>query len=577
MSLEDSALAALRGLHLAAASGAAGALLVGLLAGEGAARVRLARLARVLIPAAILAGLAWFALQAASLTQRPWPEAQILLLTGSGFGRAMALRLGLLALAFLLPTRGALAAILAAFAAQPLLGHGAAAAPLVTASGAAHALAGGLWAGCLPWLWLILGRDPEAGLRAARRFSPLGVGLVLILGFGIWGLWPLTGGFAGFFGTDYGRALLGKAALLMLMLACAGLNGVWFAPAGRVRALRISLAVEALAGILVLMTAAWLALQPPGVHDRVVWPFARRPAPEIWTDPFLRDRLLRMILPVATAGGLLLAALALLRRSGRLALGLALLAGLSLWRTPVFPAAPFLRPAAPTSFQSAEIRRNALSIPQGEALYRRDCAGCHGSDARGAGPEATGDPVWPPDLTAPWFLKALDGDWFWSIRHGTTTAGGAAAMPGFPALTDAEIWRLVDYLRARSSARSLDRRGRWGIAPAAPALRLRCQGLGGLGALDLSRPPGGALLYWGEGAAPEGVLRLDPAACGALGPDFSRSLALLAGREAVAAPEFLIDGAGRLRWFWSETPQPEALAEAAAWVRANPAPAAGHH
>lgn len=574
MQAADLALVGLRGLHLAALAGAAGALLIGLLAGEGAARVRLRGLARPLLFAAILTGALWFAFQAAAMAQKPWPEAQILMLTRTGFGRTMALRLALLALALILP-RAAPTALLAAFALQPLLGHGAATPWATSLSGALHAVAGGLWAGSLIWLFWLLGRDPEAGLKAARRFSPLGIALLLGLGAGIWGLWPLIGGIPGIFGTDYGRALLVKSALLLVMLACAGLNGLWFAPAGRPRALRVSLATEAAAGGLVILAAAWLASQPPGVHARVVWPFPLRPAAEIWTDAFLRDRLLRMILPVAAGGGLILAALALLRPARWIALGLVILAGGALWRTPVFPAAPFLRPAAPTSFQAAETRRNAVSLQQGEALYLRDCAGCHGAEARGAGPEATGDPVWPPDLTAAWFLGTRDGDWFWRIRHGMTTREGLPSMPGFPDLTDAEVWRLVDYLRGRASARSLDRRGRWGIPPAAPALRLRCAGLG---ALDLSRPPEGRLIYWGAGTAPEGVLRLGPELCGPLSAEMKEALALLAGGARPEAPEFLVDGAGLLRWFWRETPQAEALADAAEWTRTNPgAVAGGHH
>src|SRR5690606_9833956 len=101
---------------------------------------------------------------------------------------------------------------------------------------------------------------------------------------------------------------------------------------------------------------------------------------------------------------------------------------------------------------------------------------------------ATGDPVWPPDLTASFFAPTRDGDWFWRIRHGMATPDGRVSMPGSADLTDAGIWRLIDYLRARASARSLDRRGQWQQATPMPALRLQCQGQGGT--LDLSRPPG---------------------------------------------------------------------------------------
>ena len=571
MPMEELLLAALRGGHLAALAGAAGVALVAALAGEGAAQARAG--ARICLGAALALGLVWFAVQAAAMTGASWPQAQIALLD-TRFGQAMTARLALLSLALIAPW-GGFALILAALLLQPWLGHGAAAPQAVTLANAAHVLAGALWAGGLPWLWLTLRRNPQAGLRAARRFSPWGVGLVLVLGAGIWGVWPLIGGVPGIFGTDYGRALLIKSSLLLVMLACAGVNGVWLAPSGWSRGLRISLAVEALAGLLVIFVAAWLALQPPGLHDRVIWPFTRRLAPGLWEDAFLRDRLLRMALPVAAACGLLVAAFAASRRARWAALALVLTAGAALSRTPVFPAAPFLRPSSPTSFQSAETRRDVVSIQRGAGLYVEFCASCHGEGARGAGPAATGDPVWPPDLTAPWFLQTGDGDWFWRIRHGMTVKTGAASMPGFPALTDAEIWRLVDFLRAQASARSLDRRGRWGIPPAAPALRLRCAGEPR--AFDLSRPPEGAEFYWGRGEPPSGILRLDPERCGPLGSDMRASLALLSGEQVAEATEFLIDRDGYLRWISPQTPEAEALAAVVNWLRANPAAALGVH
>ncbi len=565
----DLILAAVRGLHLAALFGAAGALVVAILAQS----IWLRATARRLLLAAIGTGVVWFVWQAQMVTATGWPQAQVTMLA-TGFGRVMALRLALL-LAACLIRPAALPLVIAAIALQPLLGHGAATTREVTVSGAVHVLAGAIWAGSLPWLWLLLGRDPGVGVQSAHRFSPLGVVLVLLLGAGALGQLPLIGGIPGIFGTGYGQALLVKSGLLLVMLICAALNGIWLAPTGRAIALRRSIAVEGLAGAGVVFTAAWLALQPPGAHDTVLWPFDHQPVPGLWTDAFLRDRLIRMAMPLGVAALLLLAALVVLRHGRILSLGLVGAAGLTLSQMPVFPAAPFLRPALPTSFQTADTRRSTVSTLRGAVLFARDCSGCHGTDARRAGPDATGDPVWPPDLTAGFFRTTRDGDWFWRIRYGMRSRDGLPSMPGFPDLTDTEVWQLVDYLRALASARSLDADGRWQNPPAAPALRLRCEGMAGT--RDLSRPPEGMLIYWGRSTPPEGALHVDPGRCEAPGADMAATLDLLAGRELAPEVELLVDRGGYIRQIWEVTPDPEALAAAVDWARVTPVMSRGGH
>ncbi|MFT3688338.1 CopD family protein [Paenirhodobacter sp.] len=554
---------------MAALSLSAGGLLVSLLAGR-----RVGPGARSFLAGGVLTGVLWLVWQGGVMTGQGFPQAQWLLLTGTGFGRAMAARIGLLLLALALGRWGLLP-LLAAIGLQPLLGHGAAAEWPVALSGASHALAGALWVGALPWLWLLVRSQPEV----ARRFSPLGILLVLVLGGGIAGQWSLIGGLPGLFGTTHGHLLLAKAALLTVMLACAGLNGLWFAPDGQTGALRRSIGVEMLAGGLVLFLAALAATQVPGAHGTVVWPFEWRPVPGLWQDDFLRGRLLRMAVPVGLAGALILVALSVLRYSRILASVLVLVAAGLLWRMPVYPAAPFLRPAVPTTFQMADTRRNTVSLIAGQGVFARDCADCHGPEGGGAGPRATGDPVWPPDLTAPWFLNTPDGEWFWHIRHGMTTPEGLPSMPGNPALSDAEIWQVVDFLRANASARSLDAAGRWLIPPMAPVIRLRCEGRA---AIDLSRP-GGRPVYWGPlppgEHAPDGTIHLDPALCGTQDEAGARAaIALLTAGRADGRAGLLVDPSGHLRRIWDTMPDSGALASAVTDALANPvATMRAHH
>ena len=548
--------AGLRGLHLAALALCAGLMLIGWLQARPQPRLRLALLA------AMGSGALWLAVLAQAATDQPFPHAQWLMLTGTGFGRMMALRLGLLALALALP-RGRLALVIAATLLQPLLGHGAALPWMSRAAGALHVLAGLLWVGALPALYLLLRRDPRAGLRAARRFSPLGVGLVLMLSLGILGQWALVGGLHGLIGTTYGQLLLLKSLGLALMLACAALNGLRFAPRGQSRALRRSLTIEGGAGLLVLLLAGLLATQPPGAHATVVWPLPWRPVAWLLDEPVLREGFLAMALPAALAGALILSGLALLAWSRRAGLILMLAAAGVIWATPRLPPDQFLAPAYPTSYQHWDQRRTAASLAAGRAIYRRDCAGCHGDRATG-GPGG-------PDLSSSSLVLAFDGDWFWQIRHGIDR-NGLRAMPAQPQLSDTEIWQVIDHLRANASAHNADAEGRWLMPPAAPILRLRCAGRDR--AIDLSRPPQARMIYLGPGQPPAPVLHLPPETCA---PPEAAALAALAGLGA-ASPlvALLVDGQGHLRQSWDHPPSTKELAEAVSFATAMPARPFGH-
>ena len=72
----------------------------------------------------------------------------------------------------------------------------------------------------------------------------------------------------------------------------------------------------------------------------------------------------------------------------------------------------------------------------GAELYEISCAGCHGSDARGA---VIGPDLVSPDAPAASTLS--DEQIFGAIRV------GPGAMPGNPRLSDAQITSLVEYLR----------------------------------------------------------------------------------------------------------------------------------
>lgn len=83
------------------------------------------------------------------------------------------------------------------------------------------------------------------------------------------------------------------------------------------------------------------------------------------------------------------------------------------------------------------------SIALGRDLYAARCVSCHGSGGLGAGPLAKGLNPPPADLVTHVPLHS-DGELFGFIAGGFP----ASAMPAFTgALSDEEIWNLVNYLR----------------------------------------------------------------------------------------------------------------------------------
>lgn len=599
--MTDLALLVSRFLHLAPLIQALGGLVFLLILSPPGIRGRAAvlRLTRIGLAAALVGGLLWLLAQTVAMAGG---AALGLVLTETHFGRVFALRfLLLLAAAALLRGRsprlgGAAGCTAAALLLNPWLGHGAAAETVwLPPATAAHTLAASLWLGALVPLWLTVRADPLAGAAVARRFSRFGIACVSILAVTAILQAPLIGDLPRLIGTPYGGLVGAKLLLFAALLAVAALNRFCFtvqAATDGGRGLRASLAFETGLALLALGTAAGLASQPPAVHAQPVWPFALRPVPTLWEDAFLRDRIIRTLVPLG--GAVLLAAGAFLWRRGRWLLAGAALAAL-FW-VPDFPLKPYVRPAYPTSFQNWERARSPASLQESQTQFLASCAPCHAADARGRGPQATGVPVWPPDLTAPLYRRARDGDLFWRIKAGTHLPDGTPTMPGFgERLTADSLWGLVDYLRARGSARSFEADGRWAAPPRAPTLIVQCRTPGSAAEAEADPAhPAGALLYLDTAAtAGDRLARLaaetrppeggDVRFCRIADPDlrahWRAALALLTEGEAAAfdGSTQLIDGQGWLRRTWRSPPGAGDLAAEAAAVLATPVTVTGGH
>lgn len=582
-------LIAVRGLHLAALLSAFGTLAfaVGVApaalaaAPEQAAFVRagLCRLARWSLCFGLGSGVAWFVLQASAIGGTAGIGDTLAVLTpvatDTQFGRTVLLRLLLLLAAFLLLGRAdRLAAVLAgvALVLQGAIGHagalqGAARAGML-GSEALHLLAAGAWLGALlPLLRCLAVLPTPAAAIACRRFSPIGMAAVLLLvGSGLVQGLELIGSVPGLVGTAYGQMALVKLVLFGLMLALAAHNRLTLTDrlatrqaAGARQWLRRSIVAETILAGLVVAAAAALASSQPAVHQQPVWPFSWQPSLAAMEDPDLRQEVAGALLLLGLGVAAVVASL--VWRRGRLVAWIVLLA-VFISRLPSFGL--LLVEAYPTSFYASPTGFAAAGIVRGQVLFAVHCVACHGAGGAGDGPAAAGLRLRPADLTAPHLLDHPDGELFWWLSHGIDDPEGGLAMPGFSAaLSEADRWALIDYLRANNAGATLHREGQWLQPLPAPALPIACAdpaiadmaGLRGKAVQVIADGPGVpeppaiapqqgvAVITLHLGAAPN---RRD---CTAAASDAWQAYAVLSGvaPDALVGTAFMVDPDGWLR------------------------------
>lgn len=599
--------ALMRGLHLAAAlsllgvAGFSAWILPAARTVPGRLHTALSRLQWIGGALALLAGSAWFVLQAAVIADADtWSNiwrALPVVAAHTRFGTMLMLRLVLIAIATLagLTRFGRYPVVIlaaAALATHGAIGHAGATrgstGGALLLSEALHLIAAGLWLGALLPLWLSL-RDLRLADAAAvcMRFSPLGLACVLILaGTGLAQGLALIGGFPALFGTDYGRIALLKIALFLLALALAGINRLWLtdrlAAAGtRARQeLMVSALAEALIGLTIVTAAAFLASAVPGIHQQPVWPFSWQfTLATVGEDADFRREMLVSVALIAASVLFMVVGL-LLRRFRWMAL--ILLIAAAVWRGPSFGL--LIAEAYPTSFLTSPSGFSAGSIARGQTLFARYCVACHGPNGEGNGPAAAALRIRPADLTQPHIWGHTDGEMFWWLTHGIDDPGagpgGGLVMPGFQAaIPDEGRWALIDYVRAHSAAVSFERDPAFDTPVPAPSGPIACNGLPAaamsglhghavlaiLGATERERLPAGTVVL----AVPNEAWSATPpeaGACVATGVAAGDAYAILAGLppDQATGTTFLIDANGWLR----SVRHPGAANDLAAAIRA---------
>src|SRR3984885_2804602 len=505
MSTLENFVALLRGAHVAALVSLFGTLLFLVVVAQpamaeavtAAARVRLVllRLARISAACGLIVGFAWLTLESAviagadsaSMTLHVLPVVAL----QTQFGQWLTVRLGLLLVVFSLlcaaPLATVAATVLAAatLAIQPMLGHAGAIGGGVgielIISETLHLLAAGAWLGGLLPLFISLGILPhEQAATACRNFTPIGLAAVLILaGTAVVQVAEFMGGLPGLFGTGYGHVALVKLGLFVVLLTLAGLNRLVFtdrlagtASLAARRHMRLSVATEAVLGVLVVITAGFLASHAPGTHEQPVWPFPWRPSLDALYEPLLQQEVITAL--IAAIGAVAIAVIGLLWRRIRWP---ALAASVIILVLAVPHLDLLFVEAFPTSFYTSPTEFAATAIVHGGKLFAANCTTCHGADGQGDGPAAQSLPIRPADLTAEHLWAHSDGEMYWYISHGFEAPQGGITMLGFAGSLSSEgRWDLIDYLRAHNAGESMRKSGKWPHPLPVPQFDAECAG-----------------------------------------------------------------------------------------------------
>jgi mono/diheme cytochrome c family protein len=93
------------------------------------------------------------------------------------------------------------------------------------------------------------------------------------------------------------------------------------------------------------------------------------------------------------------------------------------------------------------VASTVASVTAGAALFKKNCAFCHGAGAKGDGTLTPKGMTMPADLTdAKWDRGSTDGEIFAVIMKG---AGPKFEMKGVAGkIPDRDVWQIVNFLRS---------------------------------------------------------------------------------------------------------------------------------
>ena len=91
---------------------------------------------------------------------------------------------------------------------------------------------------------------------------------------------------------------------------------------------------------------------------------------------------------------------------------------------------------------ASTVKTSPASVQAGDALYKKNCASCHGKAGLGDGPKAKTLETFPGDFSSADFQGQSDGILFYQIKFGRND------MPKYDKkIEDADIWNMINYMR----------------------------------------------------------------------------------------------------------------------------------
>jgi mono/diheme cytochrome c family protein len=109
------------------------------------------------------------------------------------------------------------------------------------------------------------------------------------------------------------------------------------------------------------------------------------------------------------------------------------------------PMAVFAAPASADAVKNP-LKGDAAATTAGQALYKKQCAMCHGDKGKGDGIAAASLSKPPANHTSAMVQKISDGGLFWMITTGNNP------MPSYKTMTETQRWQLVNYIRTLAAA-----------------------------------------------------------------------------------------------------------------------------
>lgn len=112
---------------------------------------------------------------------------------------------------------------------------------------------------------------------------------------------------------------------------------------------------------------------------------------------------------------------------------------------------PGSKPAATVASAPAKAAATPAMIEQGRAIYKANCAACHGDGGKGDGPAAGALKPPPRDHTDPVYMETLTDKNIADVIVMGGAIKGRPLMPSHPQLRGAELDALVLFVRSLSA------------------------------------------------------------------------------------------------------------------------------